>query len=103
MTTSEKTGPVCGHLDQVRAVSPDSPDSCPECVALGDAWVHLRECQTCGHVGCCDSSQNRHASAHHAATGHPLIRSYEPGEGWWWCYADQVAFDVAGALPPRAA
>jgi CPA2 family monovalent cation:H+ antiporter-2 len=103
MTTSENTAPVCGHLDQIRAVSPDSSDSCPECVALGDGWVHLRECQTCGHVGCCDSSEHRHASAHHAATGHPVIRSYEPGEGWWWCYADQVTFDVEGAPPARAA
>ncbi|MGW7361811.1 UBP-type zinc finger domain-containing protein [Streptomyces sp. NPDC054802] len=103
MTTSENTAPVCGHLDRIRAVSPDSPDSCPECVALGDGWVHLRECQTCGHVGCCDSSEHRHASAHHAATGHPVIRSYEPGEGWWWCYADQVTFAVEGAPPARAA
>ncbi|MFF3287057.1 UBP-type zinc finger domain-containing protein [Streptomyces sp. NPDC003023] len=103
MTTSGTTEPVCRHLDQIRPVRPDGPDGCPECLATGDAWVHLRQCQICGHVGCCDSSRNRHASAHHAATGHPVIRSYEPGEGWWWCYADQVAFDIEGAPPARVA
>jgi len=102
MMTSETAGRVCRHLDQVRDVSPDSPDSCPECVAQGDTWMHLRECQTCGHIGCCDSSQNRHATAHHHATGHPVIRSYEPGESWWWCYADQVAFEIGDAPPARA-
>ncbi|MER7659983.1 MULTISPECIES: UBP-type zinc finger domain-containing protein [unclassified Streptomyces] len=95
---------VCSHLDQVRpVVTPDSPDSCTECVAEGGTWVHLRECQMCGHVACCDSSPARHATAHNAATGHPLIRSYEPGETWWWCYEDQVVFDVEGEGPARAA
>ncbi|MEU4264454.1 UBP-type zinc finger domain-containing protein [Streptomyces argenteolus] len=101
--TADPTAPICGHLDRVRRVTPDSADSCPECVARGDTWVHLRECQTCGHVGCCDSSRNQHATAHRAATGHPLIRSYEPGETWWWCYEDRISFDVEGAPPARAA
>lgn len=92
---------VCRHLDRVRSVPPDSQDTCPECVPRADTWVHLRMCQICGHVGCCDSSKNKHATAHFAATGHPLIRSFEPGEGWWWCYVDQVSFEIDGALPAR--
>jgi uncharacterized UBP type Zn finger protein len=62
---------------------------CEECLARGDTWVHLRLCVHCGHVGCCDSSQNRHASKHHAATGHPVVRSMETGEDWMWCYDDE--------------
>ncbi|MFF5565667.1 UBP-type zinc finger domain-containing protein [Streptomyces sp. NPDC012623] len=105
MTNSEMGfgGPICPHLADVEPVTPDSADSCPECVALGDTWVHLRECQTCGHIGCCDSSKNKHATAHHDATGHPLIRSYEPGEGWWWCYEDEIVFEVEGIPPERVA
>jgi uncharacterized UBP type Zn finger protein len=62
---------------------------CQECLAMGDTWVHLRLCLHCGHVGCCDDSKNRHASRHYAATGHPVIRSLEPGESWMWCYEDK--------------
>jgi hypothetical protein len=94
---------VCGHLGEVRDVSPESRDTCPECVAAGDTWVHLRECPVCGHVGCCDSSKNKHATAHHEVSGHPLIRSLEPGEAWWWCYDDGVLFEVEGVPPLRAA
>jgi ubiquitin-hydrolase Zn-finger-containing protein len=94
--------PVCTHLNQARAVRPDSVNTCPDCTAVGDSWVHLRECQICGHVGCCDSSKNRHATAHNEATGHPLIRSFEPDEGWWWCYEDQVMFEVQDMPPARA-
>lgn len=61
--------------------------------------MHLRICMTCGHVGCCDSSRNRHASAHYNAVGHPVVHSFEPGENWWWCYADQTTFEVEGAEP----
>ncbi|WP_234434200.1 UBP-type zinc finger domain-containing protein [Streptomyces sp. NRRL F-5126] len=92
---------ICSHLADVEPVTADSADSCPECVAAGDTWVHLRECQSCGHIGCCDSSANKHATAHYEATGHPLVRSYEPGEGWWWCYEDGVAFEVEGMGPVR--
>lgn len=99
--TADADTPVCSHLDQVREVSPDSTDGCPACMAQGDTWVHLRECQSCGAVGCCDSSPNKHATAHHRATGHPLIRSFEPGESWWWCYEDQVAFEVQRVPPER--
>lgn len=98
---TDTASPICSHLDQVRRVTPDSPDSCPQCVAQGDTWVHLRECQSCGRVGCCDSSRNKHATAHREDSGHPLIRSYEPGETWWWCYEDQVTFDVEGVGPAR--
>ena len=90
------TSPVCSHLDQAEDVEP-SGDGCVECLASGDRWVHLRLCETCGHVGCCDSSPNKHATAHFHTTGHPLVQSFEPGENWWWCYADDVAFEVPGA------
>jgi uncharacterized UBP type Zn finger protein len=74
----------------MRDVSPQS-EGCANCVAMGDRWVHLRMCLICGHVGCCDSSKNRHATAHFHETGHPLMRSIEPGDAWMWCYIDQVA------------
>jgi ubiquitin-hydrolase Zn-finger-containing protein len=96
-------GLICSHLADVEPVTPDSEDGCTDCLALGDSWVHLRECQHCGHVGCCDSSKNKHATAHFRASGHPLIRSYEPGESWWWCYEDQLVFEVEGIGPERPA
>jgi Zn-finger in ubiquitin-hydrolases and other protein len=90
---------TCGHLDTVNEVVPSS-DGCEDCLRIGARWVHLRLCMRCGHVGCCDSSPNRHATAHwHEHADHPVIRSYEPGENWWWCYADEIAFDVDGAPP----
>lgn len=90
----------CSHLDQVNEVEP-SANGCEDCLRDGGQWVHLRMCQTCGHVGCCDSSPNKHATAHWHATEHPLIRSFEPGEEWWWCYPEEFAFRVPGA-PPAA-
>jgi len=90
------TSSPCTHLDQAEAVTP-SGNGCVECLDMGSRWVHLRLCQTCGHVGCCDSSPNKHATAHFHAAGHPLVQSYEPGENWWWCYLDEVAFEVANA------
>ncbi|MGY1606162.1 MULTISPECIES: UBP-type zinc finger domain-containing protein [unclassified Geodermatophilus] len=87
----------CTHLDQVDpAVVPDTEEGCGDCLREGSSWVHLRECLTCGHVACCDSSPRRHATAHSHGSGHPLVRSFEPGESWWWCYPDQVM------LQPRA-
>jgi uncharacterized UBP type Zn finger protein len=88
--------PVCSHLDTIEHLEerPD-PAVCPDCVAIGSSWVHLRRCTQCGHIGCCDDSPNRHATAHNAATGHPIIRSLEPGERWLWCYSDEVAFELA--------
>jgi len=90
---------TCTHLDDIGEVEPSTPEGCEDCLAMGGRWVHLRVCQTCGHVGCCDSSPNRHATAHFHATAHPLVRSFEPGEDWWWCYVDELLFDVEGAPP----
>ena len=81
---------VCTHLDQIAADVTPSADGCEECLASDDTWVHLRLCLTCGHVGCCDSSRNRHATRHFHDTEHPLVRSFEPGEAWGWCYVDEV-------------
>ena len=84
---------VCTHIDTIEITElPAAVDGCEDCLASGGLWVHLRICLQCGHVGCCDSSPNRHATAHHGATGHPLIRSLEPGEDWSWCYVDELAF-----------
>ncbi len=80
---------ACSHLDQIQEVAPQS-EGCEECLALGDPWVHLRICKTCGHVGCCDESKNRHATKHFHATHHPVIQSFEPGEDWMWCYEDEA-------------
>ncbi len=80
---------TCTHLDQIRTVTPRT-DGCEKCLRTGDDWVHLRLCLTCGHVGCCDDSMNKHATAHFHLTGHPVIESLEPGEGWCWCYVDQI-------------
>lgn len=79
----------CAHIDQVRAATPLT-DGCEECLRTGDEWVHLRLCLACGHVGCCDDSKNRHATAHFDSTRHPLVESLEPGDGWRWCYVDEV-------------
>jgi hypothetical protein len=84
---------VCTHLDAVELLDvPANVAGCEECLAGGGRWLHLRMCQTCGHIGCCDNSPGRHATAHHAATGHPIVRSAEPGEDWSWCYEDGVMF-----------
>ncbi len=82
---------ICRHLDQVRAVSPRT-QGCEECLELGDTWVHLRECLSCGHVGCCNDSKNKHATKHFLATEHPIVQSFEPGETWAWCYVDDLFF-----------
>lgn len=83
---------ACSHLEQIRVTEP-SVHVCEDCVALGDRWVHLRMCLICGYVGCCDNSKNKHATKHFHVTGHPLIRSIEPGESWVWCYVDNVFLD----------
>lgn len=92
----------CTHLDQIRVASVDAP-GCQECLASGGRWVHLRLCVECGRVGCCDNSPNRHATGHHEATGHPVMRSYEPDEAWWYCYVDELTFEIEGVGPARAA
>ena len=89
----------CTHLGLIAEVTPSSP-GCEDCLAGGHHdWVHLRVCQECGHVGCCDSSPRRHATAHFHGSSHPIIRSYEPGEDWYYCYVDDVMFELDGAPP----
>jgi uncharacterized UBP type Zn finger protein len=82
----------CAHVPQIQDVVP-SADGCEECLKLGDRWIHLRLCLTCGHVGCCDNSKNKHATHHYHETHHPMIVSYEPGETWIWCYEDKMLVD----------
>jgi len=82
---------VCRHLDHIKNVKPQT-DGCEECLRMGDTWEHLRLCLECGHVGCCDSSKNKHATKHFARTEHPVIRSLEPGEDWRWCFVDELVF-----------
>jgi Zn-finger in ubiquitin-hydrolases and other protein len=84
-----KTNPKCAHLGSVGPVTPSS-DGCLECLAMGDTWVHLRLCRTCGHVACCDDSKNRHARKHFLRSKHPIISSFEPGEDWSWCFIDEI-------------
>ena len=91
----------CTHMDQVRDVTPRTPEGCEECLASGDRWVHLRVCLTCGHVGCCDSSKNRHARRHYHDASHPIVGSWEPGETWSYCFADDVMVPAEG--PRRSA
>jgi uncharacterized UBP type Zn finger protein len=79
----------CNHLKESPLASPRA-EGCEECLKMGDDWVHLRVCLECGHVGCCDSSKNKHATRHFHATKHPLVQSIEPGEDWKWCYVDEV-------------
>ncbi len=89
---------ICSHLDSIKVTElPDEIDGCVDCLAIGGTWVHLRMCETCGHIGCCDQSPNRHARAHFRATSHPIVRSAEPGEDWSWCFVDEVAFVLAGS------
>jgi len=82
----------CTHLDHVKLTElPESVEGCEDCLTTGDKWLHLRICLECGHVGCCDDSPNHHATAHARESGHPIIRSLQPGEEWAWCFEDEVA------------
>jgi uncharacterized UBP type Zn finger protein len=92
---------ACAHIDQIADVTRPSA-GCEDCLRIGGWWVHRRMCLTCGHVGCCDSSPNRHATQHARETGHPLVQSAEPGEDWIWCYVDRLSFEPAD-LPAREA
>jgi uncharacterized UBP type Zn finger protein len=80
----------CTHLDAINPDVKPSSNGCEECLKIGGWWVHLRECLTCGHVGCCDSSPGKHATKHFHVTGHPIVRSFQPGEDWAWCYVDKI-------------
>ncbi|MES2290376.1 MAG: UBP-type zinc finger domain-containing protein [Pseudomonadota bacterium] len=88
----------CGHLITINQVTPQSP-GCAECLESGSWWVHLRVCRSCGHVGCCDDSPNKHATAHFQATRHPIIEGYDPPEGWGWCFVEQVEVDLPDTTP----
>jgi len=89
---------ACTHLDTIKVSGlPEQIVGCEDCLEIGSTWVHLRMCMSCGKIGCCDSSPNRHATRHAGGSGHPIIRSAEPGEDWSWCYVDNLAF-VLGAL-----
>jgi uncharacterized UBP type Zn finger protein len=97
---------ACSHLDQIQLTElPESVAGCEDCLRTGGKWLHLRICLSCGHVGCCDDSPSRHATAHARASSHPIIRSLERGEEWCWCYEDEVGFvdeDLHGRtrIPP---
>jgi uncharacterized UBP type Zn finger protein len=84
----------CEHLSEAKDLRP-AQHVCEECIKKGDSWVHLRICLTCGHVGCCDSSKNKHATKHFDSTKHPIVRSIEPREDWGWCYVDELAYDLS--------
>lgn len=87
--------PACTHTGMIEDVAARTPNGCEECLAMGDTWVHLRVCRTCGHVGCCDSSKNKHSTKHFTEVGHPIIQSMEPGEDWVYCFEDKVFLEAA--------
>ncbi len=83
----------CEHVAEIVPVKP-SADGCEDCLKIGGSWVHLRLCENCGHVGCCDNSPNKHATKHFQTSQHPVIKSFEPGEQWGYCYADDMFFET---------
>ena len=90
-----------GELEGIDPSVPPSGEGCAECDSDGGWWVHLRRCAQCGHIGCCDSSPEQHATKHAADTGHPVVRSFEPGENWFWNYATEIAFEGPDLAPPQ--
>ena len=87
----------CSHIGEVQLLEPAGPvEGCEECLATGGTWVHLRMCQICGRIACCDDSPSKHATAHFQESAHPIIRSVEPGEDWSWCYVDELMFRLTG-------
>jgi hypothetical protein len=91
----------CTHINQIQKVTP-SAYGCEDCLRFGDVWVHLRICLICGHVGCCDSSKNKHATKHFHTTHHPIMQSFEPGEDWRWCYVDKQVLELGRTFYDRA-
>jgi hypothetical protein len=91
---------ACNHLDTIRDVVP-SALGCEECLKTGSKWVHLRICRTCGHVGCCDSSPNKHATMHFHTTYHPIMECYDPPEKWGWCYIDRSMVNLSDRMTPH--
>lgn len=84
---------VCKHLIKAKPIEPKTPNGCEECLKIGDTWFHLRLCLTCGHVGCCDQSKNKHATKHFREINHPVIKSFEKGEDWKYCYIDDIGIN----------
>lgn len=84
----------CSHADEINNVKPSTTEGCEECLKISSTWVNLRMCMICGKVGCCDSSPNTHATKHFEETGHKIIRSFQPGENWYWCYIDNQVFEL---------
>jgi uncharacterized UBP type Zn finger protein len=80
----------CKHLEKAGDPAPRTPDGCEECLKAGEEWVHLRRCLSCGHIGCCDDSKNKHATQHYRKVKHPVIQSFQPDESWRWCFADEI-------------
>jgi hypothetical protein len=93
---------TCSHLDQVHDVVPRTPNGCEECLESGGQWVHLRLCLSCGHVGCCDNSPNKHATKHFHESKHAVIRSFERGEDWGWCYVENLFIEPAPKPTPQS-
>ena len=93
----QPTTTSCTHLGEAEDVTPSTLAGCEDCLREGTQWVHLRECLECGHVGCCDQSPMRHATAHFHASEHPLMRSFQPDEDWGWCYVDELFLLPAGS------
>ena len=90
----------CAHTGSIHRVTP-SALGCEECLRSKSSWVHLRLCRTCGHVGCCDDSPNRHATKHFHQTQHPIIEGYDPPEGWGWCFVDEIVLDLSDDMTPQ--
>lgn len=91
---------TCEHLSEMREVVP-SAKGCEDCLKIGGQWVHLRLCEICGHVGCCDNSPNRPATKHYHVTGHPIVKSFEPGEDWGYCYPDDMFFETLPSVEKK--
>lgn len=85
---------ACPHLSAIEVTEPSTTAGCEDCLEIGGQWVHLRLCMGCGHVGCCDSSPNTHATRHHESAGHPVVQSFEPGEFWAWCFEDRAMIEA---------
>ena len=92
---------TCEHLDTIESVDPSTTAGREDCLEIGGSWVHLRMCQQCGHAGCCDSSPNKHATAHFHESGHPVVQSLEPGEHWAFCYVDEAMLAEVDAKADR--
>lgn len=84
----------CAHFDQIKVVTPSTTKGCTDCLKAGDPWVYLRICRTCGYVGCCDKSKNKHISKHNKETHHPIIQSFQPNETWMYCYIDNLLWNI---------